>query len=236
MSLTRINLVKVGGICALLGPLILLVGFIIEGVFGVESFPEQATDLEKWARNWTDTAVVPGVVAFAVLAEALLVPAALGFYEVLRRDAGRILQLAVVAVIMGSIFLTASFLIETANASEVAPGYLEADESARPALGVLAFTLRQLQLVLRWYGDVLAFGVGFGLFALASLRSRVVPTWIGWVGVLGALFAGWLAPLQAVSEVFEISFLGVPLLFVWSVAMGIAMLRWREPAITEPLA
>lgn len=228
--MTRISLTKVGGICALLGPLSFLAGGVIEGVFGVQSFPEQVTELEEWARNWTDTAVMPGVVAFSVLAEALLVPAALGFYEVLRRDTGRILRLAVVTVIMGSIFLSASFLIETVNASEVAPSYLEADESARPALGVLAVTLRQLQLVLRWYGDVLAFGVGLGLFALASIRTSLVPTWIGWVGVLGALLAGWLAPLQSVSDVFGISFLGVPLLIVWMVWMGVTMLRSHPPA------
>ena len=226
--MAKVSLIKFGGVCALLGAVSFIVGGIMEAAFGVESFPEEASDLEGWARNWTETAIVPGVIAFPVLAEALLVPASLAFYEALRREVGRVLLIAVVAMIIGSVFLSASWLIEAANASEVAPSYLAADESARPALGVLAFTLRQVQLLLRAFGDVLAFGVGVGLFAIASLRTPLVPTWIAWVGIVAALLGGWLAPLVPVSQVFEISGVGILFLVVWTPAMGVTMLRLRQ--------
>jgi hypothetical protein len=49
------------------------------------------------------------------------------------------------------------------------------------------------------------------LFAFASLKTRLVPRWISYVGIAAAALAGWLVAF-----------------FVWTAAMGVALLR-RPP-------
>ena len=69
------------------------------------------------------------------------------------------------------------------------------------------------------------------LYAWASLRTRSVPRWIGWLGLFTGVFAGWLGMLSPVSSVIDgITFLGSVGFFVWMAAMGIALLSRRPPA------
>ena len=78
-------------------------------------------------------------------------------------------------------------------------------------------------------GNVLSFGIGVALFALATLRTSAIPKWMGWLGLLVAVLGGWLGLLAPVSGVFQIvSTIGSVAFSVWMVLMGIALLRSRE--------
>ena len=67
------------------------------------------------------------------------------------------------------------------------------------------------------------------MFAVAILKTRLLPRWIGWLGILVGVLAGWLGLLDPVSEVFEgfstIGFLGF---FVFMVSIGVAILRRKD--------
>jgi hypothetical protein len=39
-------------------------------------------------------------------------------------------------------------------------------------------------------------GVTTPLFAIAVLKTSAAPRWIGWVGIVSAVFAGWLGLLS----------------------------------------
>lgn len=73
------------------------------------------------------------------------------------------------------------------------------------------------------------------LYAIAILKTSVVPRWIGWLGFVVAIFAGWLGLLAPASDVIEglttIGFLGF---FVFLASMGIAiLLRQRRSATAQ---
>jgi hypothetical protein len=66
-------------------------------------------------------------------------------------------------------------------------------------------------------------------YAWAALRTRAVPRWIGWVGLVTGVFAGWLGLFSPASSVIDgITFVGFVGFFVWIAAMGVALLRVRR--------
>ena len=125
---------------------------------------------------------------------------------------------------MGGVFYIASYLFEIGIASVLAPSYVVAGEATRPALAVMASTLHETAISMHELGHVLSFGIGYGLFSLAILRTSVAPKWLGWLGLFVALTFGFVS---VVSEIAEI--LGFLAAMVWTVAMGVILLRLREP-------
>ena len=64
------------------------------------------------------------------------------------------------------------------------------------------------------------------LYAWAILKTRALPRWIGWLGLVVALLAGWLglfAPLSSV--VNSISSFGFAAFFLFLLCSGIATLH-----------
>jgi len=95
----------------------------------------------------------------------------------------------------------------------------------RRSLEVTFDTLASLSLVLNYTGNALGWAVGLPLFALAILRTSVVPRWIGWLGLFTAAVAGWLGLLSPASSTIEgITVLGFIAFFVFMLSMGIALL------------
>jgi len=61
---------------------------------------------------------------------------------------------------------------------------------------------------------------------VAILRTRALPRWIGWLGILVGVLAGWLGLLSPASGVIEgISSIGFIGFFVFMLSMGLAILR-----------
>ena len=67
------------------------------------------------------------------------------------------------------------------------------------------------------------------MFAIAILKTRALPRWIGWLGILGGVLAGWLGltepRLGRGRGHSSIGFIGF---FVFMLRMGVAILRRHD--------
>ena len=211
-----ISIVRVGGVCAIL----LVVSAIVARIFF--GFGDIVTG------HWFD-----------VLSLLLFMAAALGFYQALH-VAGAVLWIAVVAFFTGVIFLLFHEFIRLGIAYELAPAIADASTATRPALEVMTNTLRQTSWLAAGVGHVLIFGIGVLLFSFAILQTSVVPKWIGWLGLI--VVAVNVALLTFLSGVFHI--IRPPWLWpvatgtnlLWVVAMGVVLLRLREPVAPDSVA
>ena len=204
----NISLARIGGACAIL---MVVSGVVARIFFGSGD-------------------IVTGHV-FDVLALLLFIAVALGLYQALH-EAGATLQIAVVAILTGIIFLLFHEFIRLGIAIELTPAIADASTDTRPALEVMANTLRQISQIGAGVGYILIFVIGLLLFSFAVLRTSVVPKWIGWLGFL--VVAAHVVLLTLLSDAFS-SFrpswlwpvvTGTTLL--WLVAIGVVLLRLRE--------
>ncbi len=210
-----ISLVRVGGVCAIL---MVVSGIVARIFFGLG---------DLLTGHWFD-----------VLSLLLAMAAALGFYQALHK-AGAVLWIAVVAFFTGVICLLFHEFIRLGIGYELAPGIADASTATRPALEVMANTLRQASRLAAGVGYVLIFGIGVLLFSLAILRTLVVPKWIGWVGLIAV--AVNLALVTLLSGVFDSSIrppwlLASGTFLGWVLAMGVVLLRLKEPVAPDSVA
>ena len=157
---------------------------------------------------------------FDVLAVVLLIPAALGFYRALRQ-AGPLPLIAVVAFLTGEIFLLFHEFIRLGIAYELAPGILDA--------------LSQTGWLAAGVGFVLLFFIGGLLFSITILRTSVMPKWIGWLGLV-ALAANLAFVTSGLFESIRTPWFLTRVFLVWLVAMGVGLLRLKEPVAPDSAA
>jgi hypothetical protein len=234
--LQRLDLRAIGGVCAVMGVVI----FILGGVVGVATggpdtvIPETGDGLRTWVRDVVDDrtgfAIGTGMV---VLGGILLAVALIGFYDVLR-DAGPTMILAPVLGIFGLVLVTISHSLPIVLAEEFAPDFTRAGPVARTTLQTTGDMMAGTALATNYVGDLMIWAVAVPLFGLAAIRTRAVPRWIGWLGVGVGVVGGWIGAFGIVSTTVEdvtaIGFLGF---FVWMLAMGVALLRRPRARATE---
>ena len=97
----------------------------------------------------------------------------------------------------GALLFIAALIIQLGVGYEPAPSYVEASDATKPALLVVASTLDRIDGVANDIG--LLVGIGMLLFALAILRTSIVPKWVGWLGLPGVMFA-WLSMFNPVMD------------------------------------
>jgi hypothetical protein len=78
----------------------------------------------------------------------------------------------------------------------IVPAYMDADPGGQAALGATADTFAAIALVSNAACNFLGWGVVVPLYAVAILTTRVLPRWIGWLGLLVGALAGWLGLLS----------------------------------------
>ena len=84
---------------------------------------------------------------------------------------------------------------------------------------------------MNYFGDILVWGVTTPLFAIGILRTKAVARWIGWVGLVAAVFGGWLGVLSPVSSLVEgVSTIGFVAFFLFMASLGVALLLRRGDA------
>lgn len=226
----NIGLVKVSGALLLLGGAIFGVGFIIHDVGDVPWLRGVPDDPGQWLLDVDrKRSAVVAEAWFKLVPLLLFMGATLGIYQALRQ-AGPLLWIAVVASVTGVLLVIAQRLVVLGVAYELAPAYAEASEAVRPSLEVMATTLMRIGVLAEALADHLIAPIGTALFAVAILRTSVMPRWLGWLGLAVALlrWQGWLDPISDVFRGF--SYVGFIALGVSVVAMGVIMLRLREPA------
>jgi hypothetical protein len=230
----NLSLITVGAVSALLTVVCFVVGIILMASSGVQVLiPETGEGGLEWIADVDDAGGTFFAGAWlAVLGGVLGAVALVGFYAALQ-DAGPVMVLAPILGAVGLTLVTISHLVPIAMAYELVPGYTDADAASRSSLAVLTDTLASVSDVLNYTGDVLAWGVAVPLFAVAILKTSVVPRWIGWLGIFVGVFAGLATLLRPASNVIEeITSVGFVAFFLFMASMGIALLR-RRPAAEE---
>ena len=224
--MTNVGLLKVCGVCAILTAATLLVGLIL--LVGPVDYPDTDEIETILLALHNDRVAYLAARWFIVFGLVLAMASSLGFYYLLR-EAGGLMWIAIVGFITGTVFVMTQSFIELAIAFELVPAYVDAAEATRPSLEVMGNTFHVMGVLSLVVGNVLSFGVGVALFALATIRTSAIPTWIGWFGLLVAVLGGWLGLLAPITGVFQIvSTVGSVAFAVWMVLMGVAMLRSRE--------
>jgi hypothetical protein len=226
--LQRLDLRAIGGVCAVMGVVIFILGGVVGAATGGPDtvIPETGDGLRTWVRDVVDDrtgfAIGTGMV---VLAGILLAVALIGFYDVLRY-AGPAMILAPVLGIFGVVLVTISHSLPIVMAEQFAPDFAGAGPTARTTLQTTGDLMAGTALATNYVGDLMIWAVAVPLFGLAAVRTRAVSRWIGWLGVLVGVVGGWIGAFGIVSTTVEditaIGFLGF---FVWMLAMGVALLR-----------
>jgi hypothetical protein len=221
-----VRLSTIGAVAALVTVAGFAVGIAMMATNGVQVLiPETGKDGAEWAADVQDAgnwfvvgAAIVGLAGFAGMI------ALIGFYDVLK-GAGPVMILAPILGAVGLTLVTVSHVVPIAIAQELAPSY-------SPLRADTFDTFASLCLWLNYFGNVLNWAVVTPLYAFAILTTRVLPRWIGYIGLVAAFFAGWLGLLAPASSLLEgITTIGFFAFFIFIAAMGVAILRLRgEPS------
>jgi Domain of unknown function (DUF4386) len=220
------RLSTVGAVCAILTTVSFVAGAALLGSSGgPDLIPQSGADGRDWIKDVDSASDGFFVGAWLIILTTLVgIVALVGFYDALKQ-AGSVFILAPIVGVVGLTVVTISHLVPIALAYEFVPGYVAADEASKASLAVTFDTFASLSSILNYVGNALGWGVAVPIYALAILRTSVVPRWMGWLGLAVALLAGWLALLVPASTVIEgISVLGFLAFFVFMLSMGIALL------------
>lgn len=223
----NLSLTTVGAVCAILAVAAFVAGSALMASNGVQLLiPETGTEGIEWIEDVEDAGDLFFVGAWSVILVGLLgIVAMLGFYEALR-EGGPLMIIAPVAGIVGLSLVTISHLVPIALAYELVPAYTDADQAARSTLAATNDTFAMSSQLMNYVGNALGWGVAVPLYAFAILRTRTLPRWIGWLGLLVAVLAGWLGLFAPASGLIEgVTSLGFVAFFVFMASMGVALLR-----------
>jgi hypothetical protein len=228
--LRSVRVSTVGAVCAILTVACFVLGAVLMAASGVESLiPETG----KLGAEWVADVDAASGLFFAgawliILMGFLSIVAFVGIYDVLR-SAGDVLVLAPVLGSVGLTLVTVSHLLPISLAYELVPSYSGAEPAGQATLAATFDTFAATALVTNSAGNFLGWGVAVPMFAVAILKTRLLPRWIGWLGILVGVLAGWLGLLVPLAEVFEgISTIGFLGFFVFMVSIGVAILRRRD--------
>jgi hypothetical protein len=209
--------VKAGGVLAILSAL-LYVGTMVTNLSGGSSF----------VYGW-----------LGLLATILFIPMTVGFYQFLRVERNQLsLQGGAIAYFVGAPFVAAIYilrLVDGAAGPFLAEASAQATSATQPILDLYEAVNRMLGVIAIDIGSAMTLGVGGLLIALASLRTSVVPRWLGWLGVVAGVWGflwllfGWTSPTLPLALVAIVASVGMILALVWQFIMGVLMLRDPAP-------
>ena len=158
----------------------------------------------------------------------LLVPSTLGLYQFIYADNNRIaIHIGVLANYIGIVFLIGIYL--SAYLAEIARPFMEA--SSDPVFDMTSQILDNAAFVTILIGSLLTYGIGPVGMSYASLKAAVVPKWLAWMGLVGGvyglLWGGWVWLIPP--ERILIYLPSVVLVLLWSIIMGVYMVRSPQP-------
>ncbi len=232
----NISLATAGAVCALITVAGFVIGIALMASSGVQVLiPETGKKGLEWIADVQDAGnLFSAGASVTVFAGLFALVAFVGFYDALRH-AGPLMIIAPVAGAAGMVLVTISHATPIAIALQLAPGYTAANEVTQASLAVTFDTFARFCLLMNYFGDILIWGVTTPLFAIAVLKTSAVPRWIGWVGIVTAVFAGWLYLLSPVSSIVEgLSVIGFLAFFIFMASLGVALLRRHTASVEAP--
>lgn len=215
-------LLRVGGVCAMVGALGFFASFGIHG--DLPSGTEPAFRYIAARPEWRAIHLV------AIVSVVLWVGALVALAGSLTRGASRALgQLGVASVLLGASIFILDFAVDGFSLKSLADRWAAAppDQQAQ-WLRVGDTLILLLSGTFRLYIAFLL-GLPFVLFGLAVVFSRVYPARLGWVGVVG----GGGSLVVGLAQFLRLPFIPIwlfvlfgPLVIGWLVVMGVAMWRY----------
>jgi len=224
----ELRLSTVGAVCALIAVAGFVAGIALMASNGVQVLiPETGADGAEWVADVQDAGDWFVVGAWIIgLAGLAGIVALVGFYDVLK-DAGPVMIIAPIAGAVGLTLVTASHAIPIAMAQELAPSYT-------PENADVFDTFAATCLLLNYFGNVFNWAVATPLYAVAILTTGALPRWVGYLGLIAAVFAGWLGLFAPLSSVIEgLTSIGFLAFFLFLLSMGITILRRARSRATS---
>lgn len=221
----RLKMTVLGAWCAVaVLPFFLVGAVLLSGSGATELLPATGSSGQDWLTAVASDKRFAAGAWLLVLMGFLVMVAFVGFYLVLRR-VGEVLIVAPILGLVGMTLVQVSHLIPIGMAYEMAPAYL-ADGADQTTLAATADTFAAISLVTNAAGNAVVWGVSVPLYAWAVLSTRTLPRWIGWSGMVVAVFGGWLGLLSPAFTFAEgLSSIGFLTFFIFMSSMGIAVLR-----------
>jgi hypothetical protein len=231
--MTSLFVVRIAGVFALLAVAAQLAAFGIAFASGIQ--PGAPLDFSDGAQLLAAADANPGVLGlvFATISPSLGLPLGIALYVVLKDAKGYALFGAMMLYVGMTIALVHEVL-RIALFWRMPVLYQRATEEARPAVLALGDLVVHVQDMISLIAFVLIFGGGFTPLAIGIIRTGAVPRALGWVLLVLGVAIGLVAyPLQyfrfAGASLVVLG--GMMVFFLWLVAMGVTLLRWRPKVV-----
>jgi hypothetical protein len=232
--MTRLFVVRIAGVFALLAVVAQFAAISIAFANGIQ--PGAPLDFSVGQQLLAARNVSAGVLGLvlATISPSLGLPLGLALYVVLRKDAK---GYALFGATMFTVGMTIALVHEVLRIVLFwrMPGlYQQATEAARPAVLALGDLVVHVQDMLALIAFVIAFGVGNTVLAVGIIRTRTLPRSLGWVLLVLGAGVGLVAyPLQylRVAGASLVVLAAMMVFFLWLIAMGVALLRWRPSVV-----
>jgi hypothetical protein len=227
--MSSIFVVRVAGISALLAVVAQFAAIGIAIANGIQ--PGAPLDFSNGARLLAAGDVTSGVLglALATISPSLGLPLGLGLYVVLEDAKGY----ALFGATMYYVGMTLGLVHEVLRIVLFwrMPGlYQGATEAARPAVLALGDLIAHAQDLFALIAFVIIFGGGCTALALGIIRTAALPRSLGWILLVLGAGVGLVAyPLQyfRVAGASLVVFAAMIVFFLWLIAAGVTLLRWR---------
>ena len=227
--------VRIAGVSALLAVIAQFGAIGIAIANGIQpGAPLDFSDGAQLLAAGDGTAGVVGL-SLATISPSLGLPLGLGLYVVLKDAKGY----ALFGATMFYVGMTLALVHEALRIVLVwrMPGlYQRAPEAARPAVLALGDLVVHLQDLLALISFVFSFGAGLAVLGLAIIRTGALPRVLGWILLVLGVGVGLIAFPAQYFRVPGASLVVLPavmVFFLWLIATGVALLRWRPtPGVT----
>jgi hypothetical protein len=227
--MSSIFVVRAAGVSALLAVVAQFAAMGIAIALGIQ--PGAPLDFSNGAHLLAAGDVTSGVLGLtlATISPSFGLPLGLGLYVAIRDARGY----ALFGAVMFYVGMTLALVHEGLRIVlfwRMPTLYQGATEAARPAVLALGDLVGNAQQMFAMMSFVIGFGVGFTTLGLAIVRSGVLPRLLGWILLALGAGVGLVAyPLQyfRVPGASLVVLAAMLVFFVWLIAMGVALLRWR---------
>jgi hypothetical protein len=227
--MTDLFVVRMAGIFALLAVAAQFAAFGIAFASGIQ--PGAPLDFGDGAQLLATADANPGLLGlvFATISPSLGLPLGIALYVVLKQAKGYALFGATM-VYVGMTIALVHEVLRIALFWRMPELYQQAPETARPAVLALGDLVVHVQDMLSLVAFVVMFGGGFTSLAVGIIRTGALPRLLGWVLLVLGVGVGLVAyPLQyfRFGGASLVVLLAMMVFFLWLIAMGITLLRWR---------
>lgn len=224
---------RIGGVAAIVGALLGMVGNLIHPVTPVD-------DPEGVARVIADSGIWVPVHLAIVLGIVLMLGGLVAIHHSIRGGvAGALARFGLVAAIAGAAIGLVLVILDGVAARQLAQEWAEASPADRLVALGLVHVNETINFALASLFNFVFAAVTFILFGLAVAFSHVYPRWLGWTvflaGVLSigaGLIQAYVGEPTGASRVLTI--IGPSVITLWLLVMGVLLLRFERERPIEP--